>query len=239
MRSRPPDLTEDLVDRVHRPVEKTSEPGHLRPLEDVDFERLCARLCAEVPEEGLWLFAYGSLIWKPDFEHVASEVAQLHGWRRSFCIHLSSFRGTPEQPGLMLALAPGGSCRGLAFRMPDDDRPGRVMRLLRREMAFHEHLSWLRWVTLRGAGGGLRRALAFYCAVKGDPDYLPLPFEAQVQRLSRAVGYAGSGAAYLRNTVLGLQASGIHDSYLWRLQAAVAAQIRADHGLAPGPAAGA
>lgn len=228
---RPLDLSEELVTRVFKPVAKTPWPERLHYLSEADFEALCDRLCAEVPDEGFWIFTYGSLIWKPAFEHVASGVARLHGWRRAFCMNLVNWRATPDEPGLMLALAPGGSCRGVAYRMPDDDRRGRIMRLLRREVFAHEDLAWMRWLTVRMPDGSAIRALTFFCAASGDPDYVKLPFAAQVERLSRAVGHAGSGADYLRNTVVGLQSVGIHDAYLWRLQAAVARQIRADHGL--------
>jgi cation transport protein ChaC len=224
-------LSDAPVALVSRPVAETPAPAGLRLLSDADFEQLCDRICAEVPDEGFWLFAYGSLMRKPGFEHVAAGVARLHGWRRAFCLNLVFWRATPEVPGLMPALAPGGSCRGVAYRLPDDDRRGRMMRLLRREFIAHEDVAWMRWLTLRMSDGSALRALTFYCAAAGDPDYVKLPFEAQVGRLARAVGPAGSGAEYLRNTVLGLQASGIHDTYLWRLQVAVAARIRADHGL--------
>lgn len=226
---REPDLTEELVARIHRTVERSERPGSLRRLTDADFAALAAQLCEEVPDDGFWLFAYGSLIWKPDFEHVDSVVARAHGWRRAFCLNLIHWRATPEVPGLMLALAPGGSCHGVAYRMPDDDHPGRMLRLLRRELDCHEDVPWLRWITVRSADGVARRALAFYCAVTDDPDYVRLPLEAQADRLARAVGFVGTGAEYLRNTVLGLRDAGIHDRYLWRLQSAVAARIRAAH----------
>lgn len=226
-----PDLTADLVARLHRMVDQPPPRQGLTPLTDDDFGAVCDRLCAEVPKDGLRVFAYGSLIWKPAFDHTAATVATLHGWRRAFCINLLNWRGTPENPGLMLGLAPGGSCRGVAYTLPDDDRPGRMMRLLRREVSYHEDLPWLRWVTLRTADGTVCRALAFYCAVRSDSDYVMLPLDAQAHRLARAVGHMGSCAEYLRNTVLGLQSAGIHDAYLWRLQAQVAARIRADHGL--------
>jgi cation transport protein ChaC len=229
--AREPDLTQALVDRLHRCVQRPPERADLTPLTDADFDALCARLCAQVPPEGLHVFAYGSLIWKPAFDHVAASVATLNGWRRAFCIHMQDWRATPDNPGLMLGLARGGSCRGVAYRLPDDDRPARIMRLLRREVSYHQDLPWLRWANLRLAGGGTCRALVFYCAVRGDPDYVQLPLDAQAERLARAVGHVGSGAEYLRNTVLGLQSAGIHDGYLWRLQAQVAARIRADHGL--------
>lgn len=228
---REPHLTADLVARLHRAVDRPPHRPGLTPLTDDDFDAVCARLCAEVPDDGLRIFAYGSLIWKPAFDHTAAAVATLHGWRRAFCINLLNWRATPENPGLMLGLAPGGSCRGVVYRLPDDIRPARIMRLLRREVSFHEDLPWLRWVTLRQDDGTMGRALTFYCAVRNDPDFVMLPLDAQAERLARAVGHMGSCAEYLRNTVVGLQEAGIHDAYLWRLQARVADRIRADHGM--------
>ena len=69
----------------------------------------------------LWLFAYGSLIWKPEIEHVEERIATVRGWHRSFCLKLTRWRGTQEQPGLMMGLDRGGACKGLAFRLPDGD----------------------------------------------------------------------------------------------------------------------
>jgi cation transport protein ChaC len=148
----------------------------------------------------------------------------VHGWRRSFCIHITNWRATPEEPGLMLALERGGACTGVAYRMPEDDPHGRMLRLLRREMASHEDVPWLRWVTVRGSAGPVR-ALAFYCTPRQDPDIVRLPRDAQARRLARAVGFKGSCAEYLHHTVAHLEALGIHDRYLWEMQARVAEEI--------------
>lgn len=99
-----------------------------------------------------------------------------------------------------------------------------MLRLLRREVLYHEDIPWLRWLTLR-AGGEVFRALTFYCAPEDDPDVLRLPFDEQAARLARAVGPVGSCAEYLHNTVAHLEELGIRDSYLWALQAQVAAEI--------------
>jgi cation transport protein ChaC len=89
---------------------------------------------------------------------------------------------------------------------------------------YHEDLPWLHWVMVRGGGEPIR-ALTFSCAPPGDPDMVHLPVEEQAGRLVRAVGFRGSCAEYLHNTVSHLEAMGIHDRYLWDLQARVAAKI--------------
>jgi cation transport protein ChaC len=125
----------------------------------------------------------------------------------------------------MLGLEPGGSCVGVAYRMPDDSTFDRMLRLLRREIAFHVHLSELRWLRVR-VGDETIRALTFCCAAR-EPDsaLIRLPLDEQARRLARAVGPAGSCAAYLHSTVEHLEEMGIRDRYLWQLQAMVAAEI--------------
>ena len=217
-------LTEALVARVER--QEPEYPGRrgLPWMEDEGYARHAARLLDEAGEGPVWTFAYGSLIWKPAFAPAAAVPAVLHGWRRSFCIHLESWRGTPEEPGLMLALQRGGACVGVAYRMPTDDPQARMLRLLKREIDFHESVRWLRWVTVRAPEGSVR-ALAFYCAPEGGPGVAHLTPEAQARRLARAAGHVGSCAEYLYNTVSHLEALGIRDRYLWDLQARVAAEI--------------
>lgn len=150
----------------------------------------------------------------------------LHGWRRSFCIHLESWRATPEQPGLMLALARGGSCRGMAYRLPDAGRMEAMEALLRREIGYEVDLASVRWLTLRGAAG-VMRALVFYAAPLDPAIHVCLPVEEQARRIARAAGHMGSCAAYLHHTVRHLEELGIRDRYLWELQRRVAEEIAA------------
>ena len=187
---------------------------------------LADRLVSEIDEDGFWVFAYGSLIWNPGFDHIDMRRSVAQGWRRSFCLNLVGWRATPQVPGLMLALQRGGACVGVAYRLPDDEPHARMMRLLRREINYHEDVAWLRWLTLRGADK-VFRALTFYCAAPGDPDFVNLDVATQATRMARAVGPAGSCAEYLYKTVSHLEALGIRDRYLWQLQQMVAAQIEA------------
>lgn len=212
------------VAKVARVVERVPRTTGLTPLSDADFEALAARLVADLAGGPFWIFAISSLIWKPAFEYVEARRGIVHGWRRSYCLEITDWRATPESPGLMLALDRGGSCTGVAYRMPEDEAHGRMLRLLRREIGSHEGIPWLRWVTVRSPEGPVR-ALAFYCTPQDDPDVVRLPIEEQARRLARAVGHVGSCAEYLYNTVSHLEALGIRDRYLWELQARVAAEI--------------
>jgi glutathione-specific gamma-glutamylcyclotransferase len=219
-------LTADHVARIHRVVEKPvlKTDAHLTPLTEAEMTGLAGRLARDCASGPLWLFVYGSLLWNPAFDHEERRVAIVHGWRRAFCLSIRNYRATPEMPGLMLALARGGSCLGAAFRLPDDDREARILRMIRREIAYHEDVRALRWVTARSPEGPVR-ALAFYCAHRGDGDYVYLPEDEQARRIATAVGHAGSCEEYLRNTVVHFEELGIRDSYLWRMQALVAREI--------------
>ncbi|WP_158218043.1 gamma-glutamylcyclotransferase [Marinibacterium profundimaris] len=188
------------------------------------MSELAARLASDCEGEPLWVFVYGSLLWKPAFDHVERRRAVVHGWRRAFCLNIRNYRATPDAPGLMLALARGGSCLGAVFRLPDDDREARILTLLRREISYLVDLPSLRWVSARSSTGAVR-ALAFYCAHSADDDFIYLPEEEQARRLATAVGHAGSCADYLYNTVVHFEEMGIRDSYLWRMQSLVAKEI--------------
>src|SRR6516164_4008692 len=74
--------------------------------------------------EPVWIFAYGSLMWDPDFPHAKRETALLRGYHRSFCLYSYDYRGTRERPGLTLGLDRGGACRGIVLRLPPEALAG-------------------------------------------------------------------------------------------------------------------
>src|SRR5690606_4508114 len=98
-----------------------------------------------------WVFGYGSLIWRPGFEHVEARRARLNGYRRSLCIYSFVHRGTPERPGLVLGLDRGGSCVGLAFRVRGEQRDAVIEYLRARELVTNVYLE--RTVAVRLEGG--------------------------------------------------------------------------------------
>lgn len=218
-------LTAQLVARVERIEPDCGPDPDMIELTDDEYDQAAVRLLTEASGAPVWLFAYGSLIWKPDHDHEESRRVQVYGWRRAFSIPITRWRATPEQPGLMLALARGGACHGMAYRLRTDDLHGQLLRLLDREVGSARGLSAVRWVKCRCANEEFR-ALAFYVQ-NGDDMFVHLPIEEQARRLARAAGQWGSGASYLHNTIVHLEELGIHDSYLWRLQRLVAAEISA------------
>lgn len=198
-----------------------------RPTDD-DYQTATANLLATAPADGnIWIFAYGSLIWNPEFEFVEERLGTLAGWHRSFCLGwVRIYRGTPENPGIMLALDRGGSCRGAVFRLPRETAAENLGRILRREMPIKRPNLPTRWVSVRTTHGDLR-AIAFPISRKSAA-YLPgLTEETVVDALAKASGERGSMAEYLYSTVKHLEERGIHDRYLWRLQELVADKILA------------
>lgn len=223
-------LTEDLVSRSFRlEVDPGPEP-HRTPLADSEIETLALRLLAECGQGPLWVFAYGSLIWKPDFDAVEARHGTATGWHRSFCLEMTRWRGSRTQPGLMMALDHGGRCNGVAFRLSDDDRLGQIRRMIRREVGTLDDASTVRWLPIQTKQGRVR-ALVFWAGPKGDRVLRKLPLDAVASVLARACGHIGSCAEYLYLTVKHLEEWGIRDQNLWQLQKLVASELRAIHGL--------
>jgi cation transport protein ChaC len=195
---------------------------------DEDFRRFVGDIVAGSDGSGqLWVFAYGSLIWKPAFEFVEVRTGLLQGWHRAFCLGWNTrFRGSQQNPGLMLALDRGGRCKGAAYRLPSDRIEENLQGLVRREMGYKPSPFPPRWVTVQTEDGPLP-ALTF-CIDRNSGRYVSGLGEDELARvLARAVGTRGSMAEYLYNTVHHLEQMGIHDSHLWRLQELVARELEA------------
>lgn len=165
-------------------------------------------------KDDLYVFGYGSLIWNPAFHYVSQLPATLHGWHRRFCLKLYVGRGTPETPGLMLALDHGGACKGVAFRIAAAEVPAELGILWRREMFGGSYNA--RWVNLKTAEG-VKRAITFVCNRK-HPRYIPEIADAETARLiATGCGDLGTCREYLENTVQHLAALGMRDSGLERI----------------------
>jgi cation transport protein ChaC len=168
------------------------------------------------PDRPAWVFAYGSLMWHPGFRPVESQPALLHGWHRAFCIYSHHYRGTPRRPGLILGLAPGGACRGLAFRIPAARYDAVRSYLWRREIQ-NDGVYFEISRTVRLAGGRSVKALV-YVADRAHPQYagqLGLARSARLVRQGR--GVRGRNLDYVANTIAHLDAFGLEESRLHRL----------------------
>ncbi len=166
----------------------------------------------------VYIFAYGSLLWKPAFAAVDEQRGLLHGWHRSFCFWVDMYRGTPARPGLMLSLDRGGCCKGMLLKVSTRTLKRDLMDLLRREVVLKPSSNVPRWVSVHTATG-VAQAIAFV-ADRRSPRYAGrLPARDVAQVLAVSQGPRGSMAEYLRNTVDALACRGIHDRNLARLQA--------------------
>ena len=223
-------LTPELVALCLRPELDPGFDPRWTPITDQELDALTQRFHEECRDQPLWVFAYGSLIWKPEFEALEHRRATVFGWHRSFCLELTRWRGSPQQPGLMMALDRGGRCDGVAYMLPPEERRAQIHRMLRREIVVREDIDMVRWVPVR-TGQGPVRALVFYAGPTGDGISLKLPLDKVAGILARACGHVGSCAEYLFQTVSHLEERGIHDRNLWRLQKLVAKEIRMIHGL--------
>ena len=222
-------LTEDLVRRTRREVADTGPPASSSVFSESDYDAYLAAFLKDRPEGPINVFCYGSLIWKPVFEPVATAHAVAQGWQRAFCLKVARFRGTPEQPGLMMQIDRGDRCEGMVQQVAATREWEDLSVLWRREMTMKPPGNLPRWIDV-STGGNVTKAIAF-TANPASPNYAGgLSPEEIARTLSLACGHWGSGADYLHQTVLSLDAVGIHDGYLWELQERVAELIEAQSG---------
>lgn len=167
---------------------------------------------ASIDDGELWLFAYGSLLWAPGFRPAESPRARLDGWRRRFCMWSHHWRGTPADPGLVLALdaEAGASCEGLALRVAPDEA-ARVLAAVRgRELVSDAYEE--RRLPLALEGGRVVEAVAYVIRRDHHQYAGRLEPDRQAAVIARAQGEKGSNLVYLGNTARHLHEAGIRDS---------------------------
>jgi cation transport protein ChaC len=221
---RTPALTAELVAAAARIVEDAGPSPGAAYLTDADYDDLVGETLADLRGD-LWIFGFGSLLWKPAFDHVEERMATVRGWHRAFCIRVVRWRGTRDRPGLMMALDRGGSCRGKVFRVRAAEAEATLHDLFRREVVVKPPGQPPRWLRAETSDGPMP-ALGFAVDRRSAHYAGGLTPEAVADVVAVAAGHWGSCAEYLRNTVVHLEAAGIHDRYLWRLQALVAERLR-------------
>jgi glutathione-specific gamma-glutamylcyclotransferase len=157
----------------------------------------------------LWVFGYGSLMWRPGFPFAERVAAALPGRRRAFCIYSVHHRGTYQRPGLVLGLAPGGSVRGMAYRIAPADWAEVYAYLLEREQPTETYVEARRFVRL--ADGRRVEALVFLSDVHHPQWAGRLSLERQAELIAGATGLSGRNVDYLRDLVEHLGEEGVHD----------------------------
>jgi cation transport protein ChaC len=194
-----------------------------RLLTDAEREASLRNTLAARPDHGsgIWLFGYGSLIWNPTVHYVESRTASIEGWHRAFCLSTPAGRGTPEYPGLVLALDAGGSCTGAAFRIAEEVLVEELSLVWRREMLTGAYIP--HWVPLRDRTGVIFGHGIAFTINRAGPQYADLPEAEVVRRLATAKGALGSASEYLFQTRDGLQTLGVHDPLIDHLAREVSA----------------
>jgi cation transport protein ChaC len=171
-------------------------------------------------ESARWVFGYGSLMWRPGFPFVERVGAVLRGRRRAFCIYSVHHRGTPQRPGLVLGLAPGGAVRGAAYLVAEDAWPETYAYLREREQPTETYVEAR--VAVRLADGRRVTATTFLSDT-GHPQWAGvLDAERQARLIAGAQGLSGRNIDYLSDLVDHLRAEGIRDRAMERLMDRVA-----------------
>ncbi len=164
-----------------------------------------------------WIFGYGSLMWRPGFAFVERREARAFGYHRAFCVYSHVHRGTPDRPGLVLGLARGGSCRGMAFGVADSDWQDVLAYLRAREQATAVYLEREVSVTLND---GTRVRATTYVADPAHHQYAgQLELEEQLRLVRQGVGQSGANPEYVESTVRHLEDMGIVEGPLHDLMA--------------------
>src|SRR5262245_35980930 len=167
--------------------------------------------------EDLWVFAYGSLMWRPDFAFVERVEARLVGAHRALCVYSFVHRGTAGRPGLVLGLDRGGACRGIAYRVRVTERARTVAYLRKREQVTSVYREAVRPVWLRRQSEERVAALC-YIVDRGHPQYAGrLALEQQLHHVRQGHGISGANRDYVTATVTALEQLGYRETQLHHL----------------------
>lgn len=166
----------------------------------------------------MWLFGYGSLMWRPGFDFAERRRATLHGRRRALCVRTVHHRGTAARPGLVMGLTPGGSCTGIAYRIAAENAETVAAYLRKREL---DHYPVYRECAVAiELDDGREVSATTYLPRAGHPDFLPgLDLEEQLAIVRRAAGVSGSNADYVLSAARALRSLGIEEPGLFAVEA--------------------
>jgi cation transport protein ChaC len=174
---------------------------------------------SEAQPEPLWVFGYGSLMWRPGFPFSEAAPALLKGAHRALCVYSVVHRGTHAQPGLVLGLDRGGACRGVAFCVAAGAEKDTVAYLREREQVTDVYVEAVRPIRLLDGSGRALRALT-YLVDRSHAQYAgALSFEEQLRIVHGGKGQAGGNVEYVMRTLRHLEETGVHDAMLSGLAA--------------------
>ncbi len=184
----------------------------------------------------LYVFGYGSLIWRPGFPYEALHPALLRGFHRRFCLWSRQYRGTPEAPGLVLGLDRGGACRGVAFRVAAARAAAVLDYLQDREMPNNETVYRRRMLSVRLLDVGRTVQAVAFVVNHAHASYCRPAEAVAAAAIARGIGRMGPNRDYLLNTVAHLRAMGVRDTALDRIAALLPAITGPPEGPEPPPA---
>jgi cation transport protein ChaC len=181
--------------------------------------------------EDLWVFGYGSLMWRPDFPYLERVPARLVGLHRALCVYSFVHRGTPEKPGLVLGLDRGGACRGIAYRVAAGDRDRTFAYLREREQVTSVYIESSRRITLSASPPREVTALVFLVDRSHAQYAGRLDIEHQIHLVRQGHGRSGANLDYVLSTIAEIEAQGCRDSKLH----AIAERLKGRQASAPMP----
>ena len=200
-------------------ISESEKKGHFKRLPEVDRDRSRLDLLSTLPKDrDIWLFAYGSLIWSPMIEFIEKRKVRLFGYHRKFCMWTKLGRGSPDHPGLILALEPGGSTKGIAFRISRKNVEKELKLVWDREMIGGSYVP--RVVKLQMIDDNKTEyvdAIAFIMNRDHENYTGKLTIEEEVNAIHGAKGPLGKCEDYLFNTVKHLDELGLSDNKLLNL----------------------
>jgi len=176
--------------------------------------------------DDIWVFGYGSLMWRPGFDYLEQHPAILFGAHRRLCVYSTLYRGTKDKPGLVLGLDRGGSCRGVAFKVSAHHWPDALAYLREREQRINIYDEVWRQVRLTGAEN--KRVSAMCYVVNRDHELYTgvLGLRRLSELVVQGVGDMGPNPEYVANTVEHLKEMGIHDHHLMSVHDAVTDKLK-------------
>lgn len=188
----------------------------------------------------LWVFAYGSLMWRPGFEFSQVVRASVKGFRRCFCIYSTHHRGSPERPGLVLGLDRGGACEGVGYRIAAAHAHDTIAYLRAREQVNGVYREMLVPIVIGDGIARENRLAVAYVVERRHPTYSGrLPLIEQSRLIRRAEGLSGANIDYLVNTMIHLRELGIRERELERLLTLTAPHLSGRGGSNGAPSPGA
>jgi cation transport protein ChaC len=210
---------ESILDGSMRALSRGLNGPGGRYMSDAERGADIIRMLGQAPAPNrIWVFAYGSLIWNPAIHYVERRTARVHGYHRQFCLWSRAGRGSPDRPGLMLGIEPGGSCHGVIYRLAPHQIYSELDVVWRREMGTMAYRPV--WIAAR-TPQGIEHAIAFAVNRAHERYIADLDLAATARYLASGAGPLGRCRDYLYETVTHLRALGLRDRHLELLESRV------------------